>query len=403
VSAVRLKEVASFIRGITFKPNDVVPLGTPGVVQCMRTKNVQSELDLSDVWAVDSGFVKRGEQYLEEGDLLISSANSWNLVGKCSWVPGLNERATFGGFVTVLRGDGDLVDRRYLYRWFSMSRTQETIRSFSRQTTNIANLDLKRCAELVIPLPPLVEQKRIATVLDQVDDLRAKRREAIALLDDLAQSVFLDMFGDPVSNPKGLRQIPLTDACTAYSGGTPSKADPANWGGGLPWFSAKDLKKSDLFSSQDTINPDVPKSTNLKLLPAGTVTIVVRGMILAHSFPVCVIRVPATINQDLKALVPKVELNSQFLAYCLRAQKNHALSQVSQAAHGTTRIDSDGLANIKVLLPATGQQQGFARRIQEVQTIKQGHEGHLAALDDLFASLQQRAFSGTLWDHEAAA
>lgn len=84
--SVPLGEVASFIRGITFKPEDVVPVGSSGSVACMRTKNVQSDLDLSDVWGIPEGLVKRSDQYLTAGDLLVSSANSWNLVGKCSWV-----------------------------------------------------------------------------------------------------------------------------------------------------------------------------------------------------------------------------------------------------------------------------------------------------------------------------
>ena len=84
-----LGDVASFVRGITFKPGDVVPVGSPGSVACMRTKNVQSELDLSDVWGIPESFVKRADQYLLTGDLLVSSANSWNLVGKCCRVPQL--------------------------------------------------------------------------------------------------------------------------------------------------------------------------------------------------------------------------------------------------------------------------------------------------------------------------
>ena len=103
-SMVALGEVADFIRGINFKPDDVVSLDTPGSVACMRTKNVQTEIDLSDVWAVAEAFVRREEQMLQCGDILVSSANSWNLVGKCCWIPQLPYRASFGGFISVLRG-----------------------------------------------------------------------------------------------------------------------------------------------------------------------------------------------------------------------------------------------------------------------------------------------------------
>ena len=148
-----LGDVASFFRGITFTPGDVVPVGSPGSVACMRTKNVQSNLDLSDVWGILESFVKRADQYLLTGDLLVSSANSWNLVGKCCRVPQLQWPATFGGFISVLRSDPSQIEARYLYHWFSSPRIQATVRSFGQQTTNISNLNLDRCLRLGLPVP----------------------------------------------------------------------------------------------------------------------------------------------------------------------------------------------------------------------------------------------------------
>lgn len=208
---VPLGEVARFVRGITFKPEDVVPVGGEASVACMRTKNVQVELDLADVWGIPVTFVKREDQFLVDGDLLVSSANSWNLVGKCCWVPPLPWRATFGGFISVLRADRGRLDPRYLYHWFSSANVQAIVRSFGQQTTNISNLNVERCLRLEVPLPTLDEQRRIAAVLDQADALRTKRRAALAHLDALAQSIFLEMFGDPATNPKGWPTARLGD------------------------------------------------------------------------------------------------------------------------------------------------------------------------------------------------
>jgi type I restriction enzyme S subunit len=194
-TTVELGEVADFIRGINFKPDDVVPVGTPGSVACMRTKNVQSELDCSDVWGIDERFVKREDQFLQAGDILVSSANSWNLVGKCCWIPELPWRATFGGFVSVLRPRRTKAEPRFLFRWFSSDRIQTTLRSFGQQTTNISNLNTDRCLKLPFPLPSLEEQRRIAEVLDRAEALQAKRRAALARLDILTESIFLDFFG----------------------------------------------------------------------------------------------------------------------------------------------------------------------------------------------------------------
>jgi type I restriction enzyme S subunit len=148
VTSARLGDVATFIRGITFKPDDLVPIGTAESVACMRTKNVQAHLDQTDVWAVPKEFVPRDEQMLRAGDLLVSSANSWNLVGKCCWIPQLEYSSTFGGFVTALRAVANELHARYLYRWFSSTAIQTLVRSFGRQTTNISNLDIHRCRDL---------------------------------------------------------------------------------------------------------------------------------------------------------------------------------------------------------------------------------------------------------------
>ena len=165
VTTARLGDVARFVRGITFKPEDVVPVGTQGSVACLRTKNVQAEVDLSDVWAVAEPLVKRSDQLLETGDTLVSSANSWNLVGKCTWIPELPWRASFGGFVSVLRPCREMVDPRFLFRWFSSDRIQRTVRSFGQQTTNISNLNIDRCRNLTFPLLPLSEQRRLLSLI----------------------------------------------------------------------------------------------------------------------------------------------------------------------------------------------------------------------------------------------
>ncbi|MCC4273915.1 restriction endonuclease subunit S [Marinomonas communis] len=193
---VPLAKALTFIRGITFKPDDKVEPFSEDSVVCMRTKNIQKSLDDSDILAVPSEFVKRDEQVLEQGDLLISSANSWELVGKVVRVPELDYIATAGGFISILRPNRELVDPDYLYRFISLDDTQHSIRHLGRQTTNISNLDRKRFLELEIPLPPLDVQRQIAAVLEKADTLRNQCQQMEQELNALAQSVFLFNVGD---------------------------------------------------------------------------------------------------------------------------------------------------------------------------------------------------------------
>src|SRR5262249_44765930 len=92
--------------------------------------------------------------------------------------------------------DPTRVSRRYLFRWLTSPQTKEYLARSASQTAQPA-LSLTKIKSLPVPLPPLPEQKRIASILDKADGLRRKRREAIGKLDTLLQSVFLEMFGDP--------------------------------------------------------------------------------------------------------------------------------------------------------------------------------------------------------------
>jgi type I restriction enzyme S subunit len=111
-------------------------------------------------------------------------------------VPELKYPASAGGFISILRGNPDTVDLRYLYHWFVSPQTQAKLRSYSNRTTNISNLDHGRTLATEIPLPPLEEQRRIAAVLDQTDQLLGKSRLLIQEVPFVEQSIFKSLFGE---------------------------------------------------------------------------------------------------------------------------------------------------------------------------------------------------------------
>ena len=177
---VALGEIATLIRGITYKPSEVCEAITQSAVACMRTKNVQEVLDETDIVWIPASLIRNSSKYLNPGDILVSSANSWNLVGKGCWVPELKYPASAGGFISILRGNPDGVDLRYLYHWFVSPRTQAKLRSYSNKTTNISNLDHSRTLATEIPLPPLEEQRRIAAILDKASSIQSAAAERAA-------------------------------------------------------------------------------------------------------------------------------------------------------------------------------------------------------------------------------
>lgn len=191
--------------------------------------------------------------------------------------------------------------------------------------------------------------------------------------------------------------VALGDVVDFHSGGTPSKSKPELWQGNVPWFSAKDMKRPRLRDSANHVADDVFSSTPLRKFPAGTIAMVVRGMILAHTVPIAILDVDAAINQDLKALIPKRDLDVSFLAAMLRAQHATILSQVSKAAHGTTKLDSRVLENLRIPFPPIAEQRRIAAILDHAAALSAKRRQVLAHLDTLAQSVFHDMFRHDDW------
>ncbi|MEU6440488.1 restriction endonuclease subunit S [Streptomyces sp. NPDC047046] len=297
----------------------------------------------------------------------------------------------------------DLLDLEYLYQWFL---TVDLKRLTSG--SSVPQLNKKDLSPLVIPLPPLQEQKRIAALLDQVDTLRTKRREAVSLLDDLAHSVFLDMFGDPVSRRRGWRQVRMGELlATIDSGKSPEclsrPASSDEWGvlklgaitrgvyvesenkalpSGVIPERRHEIQSGDiLFSRKNT--PDLVaasayvRSTRARLLMPDLMF----RLVLADGAPVD--------RAYLHAL----------LAHPKKRREIQALASGSAAS--MVNISKSKLLDVVCGVPPMDLQREFGKRLEIIEGEKNRHRTHLATLDELFTSLQHRAFSGTLWEHDA--
>jgi len=392
VSTVPLGKVAEFVRGITFKPADVVEPGEPGSVVCLRTKNVQREVDLDDLLAVSSAFVKRDNQYLQAGDVLISSANSWNLVGKCSWIPELPWKASFGGFVTALRPKTDEVDRRYLYRWFSYGRTQQLLRSFGRKTTNISNLNLDRCRSMDFPLPPIEEQRRIAAVLDAAEALRAKRREALAKLDTLTEAIFIDMFGDPILSDAHPRKT-IGSIAEVVTGNTPSRAEAQNYGSDLEWLKSDNIEESGVITEAAECLSAIGRAKG-RVAPVGASLLVCIAGSPKSIGRVGLLDRQAAFNQQINAVIPGDALRPEFLFHQLKAGQRLVRRASTNSMKGM--VSKSALMAVELLVPTASEQDTFVQAIAGLAPARDSAVRSAQELDRLFASLQQRAFRGEL-------
>lgn len=387
-------EVGKIIRGITFKPEEVISPDEEDAIVCMRTKNVQSFLDTSDLIAVPRHLVKKEDKFLQDGDILISTANSWNLVGKCCYVPKLDFSSTLGGFISGIRLNPKKADSRYFYHWLSSDDIQTTLRSFGRKTTNISNLDLNRLSVLPVPLPPLDEQKRIAGILDKADAVRRKRTESLKLLDELLRATFLDMFGDPITNPKGLKKKPLKDFGTVVTGNTPSRADAENYGDYIEWIKSDNLNNPKHFLTKATEGLSEKGARKSRLSPSGSILVTC----IAGS-PSCIGNAgiadrEVAFNQQINAVTPFPNVDLYFLYTQILVAKKLIQSASTNAMKGM--INKSKFENIRLLDADENTQKKAGKIFKKIIHEHSVFSSATTESDALFHSLVARAFKGEL-------
>ena len=173
-SICKLYEISYFERGITFPASAKETVPTDRNIACARTANVQESFDISNLIYVDRSFMKgNSAKLLKENDIVVSTANSLELVGKSCIVEKLMEEMTFGGFVTVVRGI--IINCKYVHLSLKNKFIKGEFSYKSTQTTNIANISTRDLADTFIYLPPLAEQERIVnaveTLFAQIDKI----------------------------------------------------------------------------------------------------------------------------------------------------------------------------------------------------------------------------------------
>lgn len=277
------------------------------------------------------------------------------------------------------------VDPRYGY--YAARNFSPLLEHFAPSTT-IKIVKKSSFAKLQIPLPPLAEQKRIAAILDVADALRVKRRESLAQLDTLLQSTFLDLFGDPVTNPKGWDRKKLGEIINFIGGSQPPKEtfiyEPK--AGYVRLVQIRDFK-SDKYPTY------IPEKLAKRPFTSEDV------MIARYGPPVFQILtgLSGSYNVALMKAEPIGMVERKFVFYLLDLPVvNAAVVAQSERTAGQTGVNLKFLNDYMAYLPPIELQRRFATIVESVEQQKVRLREHLAELDTLFASLQHRAFNGEL-------
>ena len=286
------------------------------------------------------------------------------------------------------------VDINYLY-WAlqHIDLLENADRAAMGKTLNKAKL-----SEVKIPLPPLAEQRRIASILDQADDLRQKRQQAIEKLDQLLQATFIDMFGDPIDNLKGLETVALLDLCKKVTDGT--HQSPKWTTEGIPFLFISNIVDGEIdYSSQKFIDQvtydSLTKSTKIELNDILYTTVGSYGNVarVKSDQLFCFQRHIAHIKPNFDKVNPKF-LEKMLSSYGVRRQADRLVRGVAQKT-----LNLKDLKEIIVFNISLDEQNYFVQKCEVIESLKIKSKLALNQADDLFKSLQNQAFNGTSFEN----
>jgi type I restriction enzyme, S subunit len=248
-------------------------------------------------------------------------------------------------------------------------------------------------SNLEIPLPPLEEQRRIAEILDRANALHAKRRAALAQLDSLTRSIFLELFGDPVTNPKHWERKFIYEIGKVITGNTPPRANSDYYGTYIEWIKSDNINTPNYYLTKAAEGLSKAGKAMARIAPAGSILVTC----IAGS-PECIGNAALTdrevaFNQQINALVP-FDGNPHFLYAQLLVGKHLVQGASTSGMKGL--VSKGRFEQIKLIYPPVPLQREFAGRVVAVEKLRGAQRASLAELDNLFASLQHRAFRGEL-------
>ncbi|MBI5015599.1 MAG: restriction endonuclease subunit S [Deltaproteobacteria bacterium] len=335
----------------------------------LRNPNVRwFEVDTTDLQVMPFEDHELDRFGLREGDVVICEGGE---AGRAAIWDGRLPGVKFQKAIHRVRPGPELCNR-YLVHRLMVDYHNGSLADYYTGAT-IKHLTGQDLARYEFPLPPLPEQKRIAAILDKADELRAKRRAALAELDTLVQSIFLEMFGDPATNPKGWRKAPLGELIKLKSGNFLPASEMAERGG-YPVLGGNGVN-----GYHDQFMFEEPQ--------------IVIGRVGAYCGCVHVSPPMSWVTDNALYISDRDDsVDFGYLAFALTyANLNQYASQSGQPLISGSRVYP-----VDILVPSLPEQREFNGRARAVKKLLLSHQDSLGMLDALFSSLQDRAFRGEL-------
>lgn len=280
------------------------------------------------------------------------------------------------------------LDSNFLLRWLERNPPSHLIANKAYPSIKTSEIQ-----KTWIPLPSITEQSRIAAILDKADTIRKKRRESLKLADEFLRSVFLNMFGDPATNPKGWPVYSLGSLCTVQTGATPNRDKASYYGGRIPWVKTGEVDQDLILDTEERITESGIKETNCKIFPVETILIAMYGQ--GKTRGKCgMLGISAATNQACAAILPTNSINGAYLYRLLKA----SYEGIRGMGRGGNQenLNLGMIKGLDIIVPPEALQKQFAEIVKRTAHIKTMQQTLLADTELLFVLISRMAFSGQL-------
>lgn len=376
-------DIAKFINGRAYAQNELLPTGKYKV---LRVGNFYT----NESWYY-SNLELAEKYYAEDGDLLYTWSATF---GPHIWH---GEKVIYHYHIWKV-DVSDRLDKYFAMQLFEQDK-HDILSGYNGSTmAHITKYGMEK-KRVIIP-PNIEEQKQLGIFLGKLDQLIALHQHKLTKLQLLKKSMLTKMFPKDGARVPEIRfqgfhddwkLYPLNELAVFGGGHTPSMADEANYKkDGICWVTSQDVKTDYLFDTRTKLSDK--GASELKLYPDGTIIMVTRSGILRHTLPIALLKIPATVNQDIRTISVGLSFSSTWLMQYLKVHERELLLNYGKVGTTVESIDFSKLKTMNLLVPTMDEQEKIGAYFSRMDNLIAIHQHNIAKLQHIKQAMLSKLF-----------